>query len=117
MKIFDFTNGVKGNELDNIRRPGGLHGWFIGGTPEATERVKSIGRYTFQKGGDYGMAEDKLAFDMDTIREKFGVDAICWCAGAYIENGQEVWEWHYTATREWLENKNLVEIINQFEGA
>ena len=102
MKIFDFTNGSKGKLLANIRRPNGYTGWFI----SDEEKAETIGRYSFHCDAYYGT--DDFAFQMESIPEKFGVEAICYCPHSYEQLGKTIWDWNYTATREWLESNNRI---------
>ena len=93
MKIYDFTDGVKGKLL-GYRAFDALKGH--GGFPE----IPKISGKEFCIGG----CTDGKDWDAET----FGVEAICYCDGCYVEDNIEFWSWNYTCKPEYAK-KLMVE--------
>lgn len=93
MKIFDFSNGKKGDLLTSIRIPNGMQGFL----DDAGKRIPSVDRYEFCISGDDGINGDYV-FNARTLKKDFSVSAICFCTGQV----GDAWQWFYCATPEWL---------------
>lgn len=99
MKIFDFTNGKKGELLANIAYAHALDGWLA----RKGDRVFKVSLAKKAPRGStwewHSGAETKGG---TRIRpETFGVEAICFCTGAARMNAVEVWRWHVIGTDDW----------------
>lgn len=94
MKIFDFSNGVKGAYLGDTTWSGS-GGWWLNGKRIEKNSVQ-IGRYTFCE-FLYGPKSEKV------LPEKFNVQAICFCQAFKNNYGETVYEWYYTASKDWLD--------------
>jgi hypothetical protein len=95
MKIFDFSNGVKGKQLGEITC-GALGGWWLNGLRLDGKSVQ-IDRYQYHEKvwTKYGNKQIKP--------EDFGVQAICFCQVFTANNGEKVYKWSYICTKEWLD--------------
>ena len=98
MKVFNFTNGRKGEELANVKLAGQLGGWI---------QVHNGQRYkvelTRKPGGGNWMWRTFADNGFDDLKpETFGVEAICFCIGELkAGQGDAEWEWTVLGTTEW----------------
>lgn len=95
MKIFDFTNGRKGEELGWAKRPDFCADSLVERDGEII-KLKS-GRYQYHNAAGTGLpGKEKLINPSD-----YNVDAICFCLGSFRCGDEEIWEWCYlTSTPE-----------------
>jgi len=83
MKIFDFSEGKKGELLaDDMPKATGKFG-LVGNTEV------SISRYRFCRDCQYHAAD-------------YGVEAICFCVGKVVGGEEDEWEWWFTADLSWV---------------
>ena len=95
MKIFDFTNGIKGKQLDEIKW-GGSGGLWKDGKRVSKESTQ-VNRYQYaEKLWSKGGQEIKP--------ENYGVEAICFCL-AHQTNDGVVYDWFYVPTKVCMETK------------
>ena len=100
MKIFDFTNGVKGNELGTSKMFDCLG---CGRISKKTGRVETleISNCVFHEDMSIYVGGDNYK---EVMPEDYGVEAICFCEGEIYGE----WVWHFLATDKWLkENGHL----------
>lgn len=97
MKVFDFTNGVKGQQIGETSL-GALGGWWLDGKRVDGKSVQ-IDRYQYHE-----KAFKKFS-GTEVKPEDFGVEAICFCQ-VFENNSGKVYNWSYVCTKEWL-NKNV----------
>lgn len=94
MKIFDFSDGVKGEYLGNVESWRGNTGW----------RNEELGIKDKVMIGPYSYTRKFSAYSggktQDFVAEDFGVDAVCFCIGQTSHDGK--WHWHFTANDEWM---------------
>lgn len=97
MKVFDFTNGVKGKLLSEVHRPSYATG-CLRDDKFYSNKNKSI---TFM----FGAGSTFKGVDTPLNPKDFGVEAICYCTGQWNsgEGGAQVWEWDSIGTEEWLQ--------------
>lgn len=99
MKIFDFTDGKKGELLTNIELPNYTSGWFtdIGkiGSLQGKEFASDAGQ-------DRADRPKSSHYTMLDVLKSLNVKAICYCLGE-MQCGQEpaYWDWHYTCEPEY----------------
>lgn len=101
MKIFDFTDGVKGKELAAVKRPGIMGGWIVVKDGmrfqvKLSEHIKprGLGKVEWCEGADNGFGDLKP--------ETFGVGAIIFCMGEWKSGlGDPEWEWNVIGTTDW----------------
>ena len=92
MKVFDFTNGKKGDLLGNIKSIGSMGGWFVEKN-EKVFRVELVNPRNVKPvaGGKSGVEWkwQNSAFNLIDGEDKpikpedFGVEAICFCTGEF----------------------------------
>jgi hypothetical protein len=117
MKVFDFTNGTKGDLLGDITICNSTGGWFVeknGSTfkveladPKNVDPVaggKAGIKWTWHTGATNFMESKDHAIKA----EDFGVGAICFCAGEFAvlwhighPEAETQWEWSVIGTTEW----------------
>jgi len=121
MKVFDFTNGVQGDQVSEIKRPDAFGGWMVTKgdllksykveltkPPQAREPVLN---------GDHGVRwawvadASHTAANGDMVQitpDQFGVEAICFCAGAWgnhtVGDVWAYWEWYVVGSNAWNRN-------------
>ena len=118
MKVFDFTDGVRGDHIGNVHCTGG-GGWIVdkGGVKFKVSLTDDKFRAAVPgKGFDEDRAGEQWAwtnqaFDKDEeliTPEQFGVEAICFCLGRFnvfgeigTDEEQWSWEWFVIGTRDW----------------
>ncbi len=116
MKVFDFTNGVQGDQVGEIKRPDAFGGWFVrkGDKSYKIELTKPPQAREPVLNGEHGVRWAWIADAAHTASngdlmpitpDQFGVDAICFCNGAWgnFSHGDQwaYWEWHVVGTNEW----------------
>ena len=97
MKVFDFTNGVKGRQVGEIGLVEATGGWFVrkGDKQFKVTLADAPEGWSWLNSAHNGKGEIKA--------EDFGVEAICFCAGEMIAPHQE-WMWHVIGTQDWNRN-------------
>jgi len=99
MKVFDYTNGTKGELLGNVKMANGSGGWFVVKDGqrykvELTKAPRGLGNVYWCTDVDNGFG--------DLIPETFGVGAILICLGEWKAGiGDPEWEWRVVGTTEW----------------
>lgn len=116
MKVFDFTNGVQGDQVGEIKRPDAFGGWFVnkGDKSFKVELTKPPQAREPVLNGEHGVkwswAADAAhtAANGDSVPitpDQFGVEAICFCVGAWgnFSHGDQwaYWEWHVLGSNAW----------------
>lgn len=116
MKVFDFTNGVQGDQVGEIKRPDAFGGWFVktGDKSFKVELTKPPQAREPVLNGEHGVrwswaadaAHTAANGDMVPITpDQFGVEAICFCVGAWgnFSHGDQwaYWDWHVIGSNAW----------------
>ena len=104
MKVFDFSNGIKGKLLAaDVKRPGWLAGWFTVKNSTVYKitlpKAPGGGEWTWHSAVGYGWRDTPTYKELKP--EDFGVEAICFCTGAWRCDGQDVWQWAVVGTQDW----------------
>lgn len=110
MKVFDFTNGTKGELLADIKRAQYTGGWLVS---------KDGSVFKVELSGSHGGPDDRWSWvskaghtvggkDVDIRPEDFGVEAVCFCTGEFFHlwhaghpEAESHWCWHVVGTAEW----------------
>ena len=118
MKVFDFTNGKRGDHIGNVHCTGG-GGWVVvkNGVKFKVEladdrfRAPVAGKGFDEDRAGQSWAWTNQAFDKDEkliTPDQFGVEAICFCLGRFNVFGQIgtdeeewSWEWFVIGTADW----------------
>ena len=118
MKVFDFTNGKRGDQVGNVHCTGG-GGWIVvkNGVKFKVElandrfRAPVAGKGFDEDRAGQSWAWTNQAFDKDEkliTPDQFGVEAICFCLGRFNVFGQIgtdeeewSWEWFVIGTADW----------------
>ena len=117
MKVFDFTNGEKGDLLGNIKSAGTMGGWFVEKN-EKVFRVELVNPRNVKAvaGGKSGVewlwrnsAFNHIDGEDKPIKaEDFGVEAICFCDAEYHVRWyvghpecESQWQWSVIGTTDW----------------
>ena len=99
MKIFDFTNGVKGELLGESRLPDSQGcARMVEGTNDEYSPFEVSGM-TFHESAH-------LINNDEILPEDYKVDAICFCTGQ-VQDG--TWCWSFLATTEWLKENGYLD--------
>ncbi len=103
MKVFDYTNGKKGDFLCEAPRPSftsgtpnGPHGGFL----HLARRSPPGTNWTLQSAA--GRSNYRTGANELLLPEMFGVEAICGCLGEWRAGTDSAWEWFVIGTEEWL---------------
>lgn len=113
MKVFDFTSGVKGEELASIPIVAGTGSWFVekNGMRFKVELAKPRKPRVGEE--RWGWNNSAYTYSEKTgqkpIRpEDFGVEAICFCMGELFyewyaghPEAKSAWEWIVLGTNDW----------------
>jgi len=100
MKIFDFTNGTKGELLGHIPVQHANHGWLVEKNGKVYRVRLTKGSYEWTSGATHGVWENNKLVGEKAIRaEDFGVGAICFCWGKTSHDDK--WQWSVIGTPEW----------------
>lgn len=110
MKVFDFTNGTKGELLGNIKITEYAGGSLV---------EKDGNTFMVQLAGAHGGEDDRWSWHknaghtvegkrVDLRPEDFGVDAICFCTGEFFHqwhaghpDAESHWAWDVVGTADW----------------
>jgi hypothetical protein len=110
MKVFDFTNGTKGDLLGHIKITDYAGGWFV---------EKDGSTFKVQLSGAHGRKNDRWSWHSNaghTVKgerinidpKDFGVEAICFCTGEFFHQWGEGhpeakshWQWDVIGTADW----------------
>lgn len=96
MKVFDYTDGKRGELLAKVKMAGFRGGYIV---------VKDDCRFRIElqnepEGWDWACEADNGFGDLKP--ETFGVQAICFCLGEWNQGlGVKIWEWVVLGTNEW----------------
>jgi hypothetical protein len=103
MKVFNYSNGTKGELLGNIRRAHGNSGNVLG-EDETAIVVYSVNGFQLEATPYREWYDDDGAhFDPLNLPEKFKVAAVCYCLGKFNNgNGYDEWVWACTGTEKWI---------------
>jgi len=99
MKIFNFTNGVKGELLGESWLPDSQ------GCTRMVEG-KDNEYASFQVSGMTFHEDAHLINDDEILPEDYGTDAICFCTGQWQDG---TWEWSFLATTKWLKENGYLD--------
>ena len=104
MKVFDFTNGKRGELLGEVKRIA-----FTGGAlVRKGNKVFRINVAKKEKDAQWTWHETagfrSGGEDVHITPEQFGVSAICFCSGQFFPGNE--WHWHVLGTADW--NKKAV---------
>lgn len=99
MKVFDFTNGKRGELLGEVKRIA-----FAGGAlVRKGNKVFRIDVAKKEKGSLWTWHEcagfRSSGEDVRITPEEFGVSAICFCSGQFVPGNE--WHWHVLGTADW----------------
>lgn len=99
MKIFDFSNAVRGDQIAEVHHINGHGtGWHpLDKTPVAGE-FWEIRDYMYCGHLLDSYHGDDTWYIPATLLKQFGVEAICFCTGEAPEGG---WEWRFMCTKAW----------------
>lgn len=106
MKVFDYSNGVKGKEIGYSAAPDSMSGckrgneYFI----PKDKRFEFYFRASYRAHGSCNTTE--------IHPEAFGVQAICFCTGKQLIGTDGHWNWAIMGTDEWLDRAVLQGWIN-----
>ena len=99
MNVYDFTTGKKGPLVSRIKLVTYMDGHIL----NESEIGLNSGRYEFQA--------DAGRITGETIRQlmdRLQLEAVCFCSGYWRCGQDSIWQWHYTATPEWLKAHDLI---------
>ena len=104
MKIFDFTNGVKGEQIGFVPRANSTGSHFV---------EKNGQTYKVELNGNHGKSNEKWSWhteatyyengsDVQINPADFGVGAVCFCFGEFTADRDSYeWWWSVVGTAEW----------------
>ena len=113
MKVFDFTNGTKGELLADIKLIQYTGGWFVSkaGNTFKVELAESHGRANDRWSWASSAGHTVNGKDIDLDPADFGVEAICFCTGEFYHlwhaghpEAESHWCWNVIGTTEWNRN-------------
>jgi len=110
MKIFDFSKGERGKQLDDqwISKLGAPNIRRSDGTMAHVSIHQRNTTYTLAEFAGHETPERTVFWvTMDDLESKMGTQAVCFC-----EYHRGVFTWRFLATRSWL-NKNKALLIQQ----
>lgn len=98
MKVFDYTNGRKGEQLGEVGRA-----TYCEGHPFHNGKFMTIGGKQAPH-TEWSMHTGAGRRDTPLTPEQFDVEAICFCTGQ-ISSGMDsgTWCWHVVGTSTWIE--------------
>ncbi len=110
MKVFDFTNGTKGELLANIKLTDYAGGWLIE-KAGSTFKVQLAGahgrkndRWSWHSNAGHRVKGERINIDP----KDFGVEAICFCTGEFFHqwhaghpDAKSHWAWEVIGTTDW----------------
>ena len=97
MKIFDFTNGIKGEQLGEIQLPSSLGATLSDGDDWIHITISGC-RFHNSARIELPDWSEKPILPTD-----YNVQAVCFCTGKFdtgLDKGK--WDWNFLATPEWL---------------
>ena len=114
MKVFDFTDGEKGELLADIPLVKATGGWLShkGDLVPGTKVYKIELNRRFGGGNEWQWAssashpnwvegQKRPDGDKAILPEDFGVEAICFCQGEVRTGSKTQWNWFVIGTRDW----------------
>ena len=98
MKVFDYTNGRKGDLLGEVKRV-----TYCEGHPFHDGKFMTIGGKQVPQ-TEWSMHTGAGYRDTPLTPEQFGVEAICFCTGQ-ISSGRDsgTWIWEVVGTSAWID--------------
>ena len=113
MKIFDFSNGTKGQLLDDARRISWTSSWVsVKDEKGESKYLKVRDPRQLGNGTDLsvvqaaGIRDNRTGQDIKYLPEDYGVDAILFCMGqehtGYGFQTPGDWKWFVVGTDEWV---------------
>lgn len=95
MKVFDYSDGCKGELVGNVKLAGGLHGH----STRKGDKVYRIALAGAPSGWEWHSGADHLIRGERTkiTPEQFGCEAICFCVGEWNDG----WKWVVLGTNDW----------------
>lgn len=107
MKVFDFTDGIKGRLLADIPRPDSMQGYPVVTDPTTGKQMFLKPRNPLQmgRGTEFAVhrAVGRRCEPDETYRpETYGVQAILFCTGQWNAGTDVTWQWAAIGTDEWL---------------
>ena len=101
MKIFDFTNGTKGEFLGEVQLPSSLGATLSGSSCNGSDWIHiTISGCDFHNSAHIEMPDWS---ETPILPSDYNVQAICFCIGKF-DNGLDKgkWDWNFLATPQWL---------------
>ncbi len=110
MKVFDFTNGTKGELMGDIKLTDYAGSWIV---------EKGGDTFKVQLAGLHGRKNERWSWhakaghavkgkNIDIDPKDFGVDAICFCTGEFFHEwhqghpeAKSHWKWDVIGTTDW----------------
>ena len=100
MKVFNFTNGTKGELLAEIPLQNSSDGWLVEKNGKVYRVQLANSNYEWTKSATHGVWENgKFTGEKEIRAEDFGVGAICFCWGKTSHDNK--WHWSVIGTPEW----------------
>ena len=103
MKVFDFTNGTKGELLATVNKANSTGSWLArkGDRVYRIELAQAQKGWSWHDGATLPIYNAKGKFDGDEAitPAQFGVEAICFCTGQ--SQHDQVWNWVVLGTCDW----------------
>ena len=97
MKIFDFTNGVKGEYLGEVLPPSSMGATLSDGDDWIHITISGC---SFHNSAHIELPDWS---EISILPTDYNVQAICFCTGKFdmgLDKGK--WDWNFLATPEWL---------------
>jgi len=128
MKVFDFTDGIKGKQVGDMIKPDALGGWYVK-KGDQTFRIELVNPNNVHPSTKLDREGISWEWNSDACHESdegliaidpldFGVEAICFCTGkwnscghAVLGNDEWTWQWHVIGTNEWNRKACKAEIL------
>jgi|TARA_R110000851_G_scaffold326572_1_gene495400 hypothetical protein len=102
MKIFNFTNGVRGEQVGDCKLENSSEGWLVRKNDKVfrVELANSPDGWGWSTGSAYlPWVDGEPAEQVSILPRDFGVEAICYCWGQTMHD--KVWNWRVVGTTEW----------------
>ena len=102
MKIFDFTNGVKGEFLGEVQLPSSMGATLSGSSCNGSDWIHiTISGCSFHNSAHIEMRDWS---EKPILPSDYDVQAICFCTGKTNKGSDfgSTWDWNFLATPEWL---------------
>ena len=102
MKIFNYTDGTKGEQIGNTKLMNSSAGWFVhkNGRVYQVELANAPEGWVWTSGATWLAYKDgEPTGDVPILPEQFGVPAICFSWGKTRHDG--LWNWYVVGTADW----------------